>query len=482
MTNTRPPIVAILGHVDHGKTTLLDYIRSSHVAAKEAGGITQSIGAYQAVFRPKGDPAHGGGKDHTLTFIDTPGHAAFAKMRSRGASVADVAVLVVAADDGVMPQTVESIKYIQAAGIPFVVAINKTDKPQANPELPKAQLTEHQVFVEGYGGNTPFVLISGKTGAGVDQLLETILLLAELEELKNDPQGELSAPIIESKLDMKRGVLVSAIIKSGTLKTSDSVYVGTVPTKIRSIISYAGTQIPEATPGTPVQLLGFNTPPQVGQTITSTPQDHDPSPLTQDPSSTPANRLKLIVRADSLGSLEALKGSFTEELQVIESGTGDVSESDVLLARTTGALILAFAVRVPNSVSKLAELEGVVIKSYKIIYELLEYLEKKVLRLMEPTIDEETLGTGVILKVFDINGDHIGGTRVDTGKLSVGDTVHIKRGTDVNKEARIKSIKTGKTELKEIEAGKECGILFSPNLDIREKDVIIAYKKIKTDD
>lgn len=473
MNQPRPPIVAILGHVDHGKTTLLDYIRSSHVAAKEAGGITQSIGAYQAVF-----------KDRPLTFIDTPGHAAFAKMRSRGANVADIAVLVVAADDGVMPQTAESIKYIQAAGIPFVVAINKTDKPSANPELPKAQLTEHQVFVEGYGGNTPFVLISGKTGAGVDTLLETILLLAELEELKNEPSSPLLAPIIESKLDMKRGVLVSAIVKVGTLKTSDTVYVGTTPTKIRSIISYTGAQIPEATPGTPVQLLGFSVIPQVGQTITSVPAD--PSVQASEQTSVvaelPTNRLKLIVRADSLGSLEALRGSFTDEIQVIEAGTGDVSESDVLLARTTGALILAFAVRVGSSVTKLAELEGVTIKSYKIIYELLEYLEKKILRLMEPTIDEDTLGQGIILKVFDINGDHIGGTRVDSGKLSVGDTVHIKRGTDVNKEARIKNIRTGKTELKEIEAGKECGILFSPNLDIREKDVIIAYKKIKTED
>lgn len=475
MTKSRPPIVAILGHVDHGKTTLLDYIRSSHVADREAGGITQSIGAYQVSY-----------KDNLLTFIDTPGHAAFAKMRSRGASVADIAVLVVAADDGVMPQTAESIKYIQEAKIPFVVAINKIDKPAANPELPKAQLTEHQVFVEGYGGNTPFVLISGKTGTGVDQLLDTLLLLAELEELKNDEKSPLVAPIIESKLDMKRGVLVSAIVKQGTLATSNTVYVGEAQTKIRSIISYAGTQIPVATPGTPVQLLGFNTAPKVGEIITSAAISTDSADLPPsriaDSAELPINRLKLIVRADSLGSLEALRGSFADEIHVIEAGTGDVSESDVLLARTTGSLILAFAVRVPSSVAKLAELEGVVIKSYKIIYELLEYLEKKVLRLMEPTIDEETLGTGTILKVFDINGDHIGGTRVDSGKISVGDTVHIKRGTDVNKEARIKNIRTGKTELKEIEAGNECGILFSPNLDIREKDVIIAYKKIKTED
>jgi translation initiation factor IF-2 len=475
MTNNRPPIVAILGHVDHGKTTLLDYIRHSHVAAKEAGGITQSIGAYQATF-----------KEHILTFIDTPGHAAFAKMRSRGANVADIAVLVVAADDGVMPQTAESIKYIQAAGVPFVVAINKTDKPQANPELPKAQLTEHQVFVEGYGGNTPFVLISGKTGKGVDNLLETILLLSELEELENNPSAPLSAPIIESKLDMKRGVLVSAIIKTGTLKTGDTVYIGEVATKIRSIIGYDGVQISFATPATPVQLLGFKTPPSVGEVITSelrTSSALAPEKWLQTQSSLggPENRLKVIVRTDSLGSLEALKGSFTDEIHVIESGTGDVSESDVLLARTTGALILAFAVRVSSSVNKLAELEDVTIKSYKIIYELIEYLEKKVLRLMEPTIDEDVLGQGTVLKVFDINGDHIGGTRVESGKLSLGDTVHIKRG-DVTKDARIKNIRTGKTELKEIEAGAECGILFSPNLDIHEKDLIISYKKIKTED
>ena len=475
MSQTRPPVIAILGHVDHGKTTLLDYIRSSHVAAKEAGGITQSIGAYQVQF-----------KDRTLTFIDTPGHAAFAKMRSRGANVADLAVLVVAADDGVMPQTVESIKYIKAANIPFVVAINKSDKPSAQPELPKAQLTEHEVFVEGYGGNTPFVLLSGKTGAGVDSLLETLLLLAELEELPNHPDSSLIAPIIESKLDTKRGSLVTAIVKEGSLHPSDTVYVGTTSTKIRSIISYSGLQLKVATPGTPVQLLGFNTPPQVGQVIRDIVESSDsadlPTSKIADSADLPTNRLKLIVRADSLGSLEALKGSFTDEILLIESGTGDVTESDVLLARTTGAIILAFAVKIPASVAKLAELETVTIKSYKIIYELFEYLEKKVLRLMEPTIDEDTLGSGVIIKVFDINGDHIGGTRVDSGKISVGDTVHIKRGTDVTKEARIKGIRTGKTELKEIEAGKECGILFSPNLDIKEKDVIISYKKIKTED
>lgn len=475
--STRPPIVAILGHVDHGKTTLLDYIRKAHVAAKEAGGITQSIGAYQAVFQNK-----------TITFIDTPGHAAFAKMRSRGATVADIAILVVDAGDGVMPQTIESVRHILAAKIPCVVAINKIDKPGANPELPKAQLTEHQLFVEGYGGNTPFVLISGKTGAGVDTLLETVLLLAELEEIDNKPDAPLLAPIIESKLDMKKGVLVSSIVKEGTLKVGDTVYVGEIATKIRALIDYAGATIPTALPGTPVQILGFKITPKVGDILTSTPvaitpivplENGETGALENVPA--PLHRLKVIIRSDSLGSLEAIKASLTHEIQVIESGTGDVSESDVLLARTTDSLILSFGVKVSTSVAKLAELENVIIKSYKIIYELLEYLEKRILRLMEPTIDEDTLGTATILKIFEINKDKIAGTRVDTGRLAVGDTVHIKRG-DLTKEARIKSIKTGKTELKEIELGKECGILFSPNLDIREKDLIIAYKKIKTED
>jgi len=470
---TRPPIVAILGHVDHGKTTLLDYIRKAHIAAKEAGGITQSIGAYQATF-----------KDKLLTFIDTPGHAAFSKMRSRGASVADIAVLVVSSDDGVMPQTIESIKHIQAAGIPFVVAINKIDKEGANPELPKAQLTEHQVFVEGYGGNTPFVLISGKTGKNVDQLLETILLLSELEELESKNQSPLNAPIIESQLDPKRGALVSAIVKEGTMNVGDTIYVGTLETKVRALIDYTGSQIKQALPSTPIQILGFKDVPAVGEIITSisTPvvaNYHSPLQSTEFDPSTP--HLNIILRTDTIGSLEALKGSFASEINLLSASTGDVTESDILLASTTNSLVLAFGVKVGSSVTKLAETEGVTIKSYKIIYELLEYIEKKVFKLMEPTIDEEVLGQGTILKVFDINGDHIGGTRVDSGKISVGDTIHLKRG-EVTKEAKIRNLRIGKNDVKEVATGSECGVFFSPNLDIREKDVIIPYKKLKTDD
>lgn len=474
----RQPIVAILGHVDHGKTTLLDYIRTTKVAAREEGGITQSIGAYQAKYKGK-----------LLTFIDTPGHAAFSQMRSRGASIADIVVLVVAGDDSVKPQTIESIKHIKSAGVPYVVAINKIDKPDANVEVVKANLTEHEVFVEGYGGNTPFALISGKTGQGVDALLETILLLAELEELPYSPDLPLSAPVIEAKLDQRRGALVSLILKSGTLRIGDLVRGEQAGGKIRAIFSDTGTSLKLATPGLPVQVLGFQNLPVVGETIVSgalvplTPIVQDaPTPgVSGVPPLDPlAKTLNLILKADTAGSLEAIKGSFAAEVKCITSETGEISESDVLHAAATDSLILGFNVKASSSVLKLAETEGVIIKSYKIIYELLEYIEKKVLKLMEPTIDEEELGTATVIKVFEINADHIAGSRIDSGKFELGDTVHLKRG-DVSKNAKIRSIRIGKDEVKIVESGKECGIFFSPNLDVQQKDVIIAYKK-KIDD
>lgn len=473
---TRQPIVAILGHVDHGKTTLLDYIRTTKVAQSESGGITQSIGAYQATY-----------KDKLLTFIDTPGHAAFSKMRSRGAAVADVVVLVVAADDSVQPQTIESIKHIKAAAAPFVVAINKTDKPDANVEVVKAKLTEHEVFVEGYGGNTPCVLISGKTGTGVDTLLETILLLTELEELPYEPDKQFSAPIIEAKLDPKKGILVSAIVKTGTLNVGDMVHTETAVAKIRALFDDQGKSITKATPGMPVQILGFGSLPSVGEVIVP----GTVAELMGLNSLAPANivapvvdplvkRLNLIIKADTTGSLEAIKGSFTSDVFLITSGTGDITESDVLMAGATGSIILGFNVRVSPSVAKLAEAEKVIIKNHKIIYEILEYVEKKVLKLMEPSIDEDELGIATVIKVFEINSDHIAGAKVDSGRLEVGDTIHLKRG-DLLKNARIRSIRIGKDEVKTVEATKECGVFFSPNLDVREKDVIIAYKK-KLDD
>ncbi len=482
----RQPIVAILGHVDHGKTTLLDYIRKSRVASGEAGGITQSIGAYQAEFKNK-----------KLTFIDTPGHAAFSQMRSRGATVADVVVLVVAADDSVKPQTIESIKHIKEAGTPFVVAINKIDKPEANVEVVKAELTQHQVFVEGYGGNTPFVLISGKSGTGVDSLLETILLLAELEELPYTPEGELQAPVIEAKLDQKRGILVSLIIKSGTLKVGETVSGGLATGKVRAILSETGENLKTATPGMPVQVLGFTQLPTVGDTVKSgdpvlgselravrseAKDSLESSVLSAELLVKPNPReLKVILKADTSGSLEAIKNSFAAEVRCITCETGEISERDILHAAATGSTVLGFNLKISASVLKLAETEGVVVKSYKIIYELLEYIEKKVLKLMEPTIDEQELGRAKVIKIFEMNGAKIAGCRVESGRFETGDTVHLNRADGTVKDARIKSMRIGKDEMKKVESVIECGILLFPNLDIIEKDDIISYKKIVED-
>lgn len=471
MAKTRQPIVAILGHVDHGKTSLLDYIRNAHVAAREAGGITQSIGAYQAEFQGR-----------KLTFIDTPGHAAFSKMRSRGASVADVAVLIVAADDGVQPQTIESIKHIKSASIPFIVAINKIDKPGVIPDTAKAQLTEHEVFVEGYGGNTPVVLLSAKTGKGVDSLLENLLLLTDLEELPYEIEAAIQAPIIEAKKDMKRGVLVSAIVKKGILKISDTVYAGAVECKVRALFNDAGVQVKQILPGEPTQILGFVQLPEVGEVITDQPTSRSADQPTSRLVEAPTNKLNIILKSSSSGSLEAIKGSVATEINIVESGTGDITEGDVLLASTTKSIILGFEVKVASAAAKLAEIEGIVIKNYRIIYELLEYLEKKVMRLLEPTIDEEELGKAKILKIFDIDDDRVAGSLVESGVFSQGDTVHILKKDGETKNARVKSLRIGKQELKKVEAGKECGILLFPKLDLKEKDVIISYKKIKVDE
>lgn len=470
----RQPIVAILGHVDHGKTTLLDYIRKTHRVSSEAGGITQSIGAYQAEYQGQ-----------KITFIDTPGHAAFSSMRSRGAQVADLAVLIVAADDGVKPQTLESIKHIKTAGIPFLVALNKIDKPGVILDKAKAELTQAEVFVEGYGGNTPLVPLSGKTGEGVNKLLESILLLAELEDLPYLPADELVAPVIEAQKDERLGISVSVIVRSGTLLVGSIIYTATATGKVRALYNELNQPVKALLPGQPGKVVGLKNLPAVGETVTATPASSLVPTGPVEPSDqlgeilTP--KLNLILRADTIGSLEAIKSSLSTEINVVLSGTGDVSESDVLLARSTGSLILGFAVRVSASTLKLAELDGVVVKTYPIIYELLEYLEKKVMKLLEPTIDEEELGQATILKIFEINRDRIAGCRVDSGVLTVGDTVHVKTESAV-KEARIRGMRIGKNEVKHAESGVECGILFSTNLDISPKDLIISYKKIKTDE
>lgn len=470
----RPPVVAILGHVDHGKTTLLDHIRKTHVQEKEAGGITQSIGAYQVEFQGK-----------KITFIDTPGHAAFSKMRSQGADVADISILVVAADDGVKPQTIESISHIKEAKTPLIVAINKIDAPGASIETAKAQLTEHEVFVEGYGGNTPVVEVSAKKGENINELLENILILTELEELPYEPETGLEALIIEAQKDTKKGVLVSAIIQKGTLKIQNNIKTESASGRVRALYDENGKSKEQINPGEPVQILGFKNLPKVGEIITSIKKGVQHDFLIEKPQNIPAvfeeneDELNIILKADTLGSLEAIRGNLTDEINIIHAETGNITESDILLASTTSSIILGFNSKATGSIKKLAEIEGVVIKSYTIIYELLEYLEKRILSILEPTIDEDVLGEARVLKIFDFGDILIAGSQVNSGKISIGDTIHLKRNDKIIKDSRVKSLKTGKEDVNVVKSGNECGILLSPQLDIKKKDIIISYNKKK---
>lgn len=467
---SRQPIVAVLGHVDHGKTSLLDYIRETQTQASEAGGITQSIGAYQVKF-----------KQNKITFIDTPGHAAFSKMRSQGAEVADIAILVIAANDGVKPQTVESINHLKKADIPFLVAINKIDLQEAKPENAKAELTEHEVFVEGYGGNTPVVEISAKTGKNIEELLENLILLSELQELKNKPKSPLKAVVIESQRHPKIGPLASVVVREGTLESRSTIHTPTASGKIKAIYNDQGEIQKTIKPGEPAQILGFDTLPKVGEIITLEPQKQSAEKPQKTESPERAlfqkqeDKINLILRADTLGSLTAITDNLTDEINLIRSETGNITESDVLLAQTSDAAVLGFRVKLSNSIRNLAQEEEVPVKTYEVIYELLEDLEKEVLHMLEPTIDEEVLGEAKVLKIFDFGKFRIAGCEVNSGRIQKGDTVHLKRSGKIKNDAKIKTLKTGQKDVDEVKAGNECGILLKPELDIKRSDVIISY-------
>jgi translation initiation factor IF-2 len=473
----RPPIITIMGHVDHGKTSLLDYIRQAHVAAGEAGGITQHIGAYQAEYNGK-----------KLTFIDTPGHAAFSKMRSRGASVTDIVVLVVAADDGVMPQTIESIQHIKNAGVPFVVAITKMDTMGASPDMVKAQLTEHEVYTMGYGGDTEAVPLSAKTGEGVNDLLETLSTMGELLELQADPEGELRGVVIESSKDKFLGSVATILVQSGSMHLKDKIYAGEVSADIRTMLDAAGQRLEVVTPSMPAQVTGFEDVPAVGSVVTTVAPEAQaqeisgPSLANFFASLEDTPKLRMILKTDMAGTLEAIQQNIpTENVEIIHTGVGDISESDVSLAETTGARIYAFHVKAPGSIKKLAQRSKVKIEEYKIIYELLESIQNRILKLMEPTIDEEITGEGELLKIFDIRGEIILGTRVDTGVLRKGDNVHLRRGENVVGDAKIASLKQGKTDLDSVEAGQECGIVLNLGLKARVGDKLQAFVKVEQD-
>lgn len=459
-TNSRPPVVVVMGHVDHGKTTLLDHIRHTNVAGKESAGITQHIGAYQARVPHEG-------KESLITFIDTPGHEAFSAMRSRGGKVADIAVLVVAADDGVKPQTEEAIAHIKAAAIPMIVAINKMDLPTANADRVKKGLAEQEVLVEGYGGNVAVAEISAKTGAGVPELLELLLLTAELEELKGDPAAAATGVVIEGKLDKFRGPVATVIVKDGTLRLGDEILVGGVRGKIKQMVDGFGTKVSEAGPATPVEILGLESVPAVGAELgqgaasasPATPATSEPTGLEKKP-----DQINLIIKADFAGSLEAILGSLGQlpqevtKLNLLHSGTGEITDSDINLARATGAFVLGFRVKPSASAARLAETQKVQLMTYEVIYELIDDM-KAALEGISLAAKPIPTGVGEIIATFPYNDKLIFGTRVKEGSVNRGQPIKVVRGEEEVAAGRVKSIRHVKDEVPKAEVGKEYGIL-----------------------
>lgn len=491
MNTTRPAIVTILGHVDHGKTSLLDYIRKANVASKEHGGITQHIGAYQAI--------HNG---QLITFIDTPGHSAFEKMRSRGAQVADIAVLVVAADDGLMPQTIEAIKHIKAAKSAMIVAVNKIDLPDINLEVQlqkiKKQLSDHEILVEEYGGDVPIVPLSAKTGDGVDKLLEMILLIGEMSELVGDPDVLASGVVIEAKQDKFRGPVTTILIKDGTLSKGETMMVGGVKGKARGMFDYNGAPIENAGPSTPVEVLGLEEVPAVGALMGEVATVRDAKPtqsLIEKLRNEDAEILAVVVRADNQGSLEAIEealSKFNEEgehLKIVASGTGEINDGDIKSAVSGKGIVLGFNTKVANSAAKLADHDKVLIRTYNVIYELIDEMKDVVEGMLKIDQLDEVFGTATILAEFPFGKtDRIAGCRVLDGSIAKGPKVRVVRGringdtgevegeVEVIGEGKIRSLKKGREEVPSISKGGECGIMFDTEIDWHVGDIVQTYR------
>ena len=482
--NTRAPIVTFMGHVDHGKTSILDRIRKTNVQEKEYGGITQHTGAYQI--------SHNGKK---ITFIDTPGHAAFAQMRARGGRAADMVVLVVAAEEGVKPQTKEAISHIKAAKVPLIVAINKIDKPGSDPRKVRQELAQENILVEDWGGTEICVELSAKTGEGMDKLLDAILLLAEMIGIKADSTGEFEAIIIESRLDRKKGVVVSCIVKNGTLKFGDNVIASGINAKIKSMSDFNGNIIKEAFPSDPIELLGFSSVPHVGDLVLM--KGSELAELSIDKNKIEiigkdAKRMvSMVLKADTEGTLEAVKYSLsnlvtssaetTYALKLLHTGTGDITESDVMLAQSVKGVVVGFDIRIPPSVEELAESSGVFVKSYKTVYDLIDDASK----FLEGTAITEmskVKGRAKVLKTFKLeSGDIIAGCNVLAGALKVKSRVAIynKNPADITKEdepifyGSIKKLKKGKDDIDVAGKDNECGVLLKPQFEEISADMYL---------
>lgn len=487
----RPPIVAVLGHVDHGKTTLLDTIRKTSVAAREHGGITQTIGAYQIKLKTQNSKFKTE-EEGLITFIDTPGHEAFAKMRSRGAAVADIALLVVAADDSVKPQTKESIDQIKAAGVSLIVVVNKIDLPTANVDRVKQDLAKVGVQVEGFGGDVPVALVSAKTGTGVKELLDLIVLVAEMKGITDDPQASTEAVVIETRIDRGRGMVASLIVKKGTLRAGVPLYEGsTLVCKVRAMFDENRIVVNTALPSKPVEVLGFTRHPAVGAVLTGVAVAPIVSEVKQETTGMAADaagampdwlkpvdeqekeKLAIILKADTAGSLEAIMAAFSERIRVVHYSVGDISDADILLAKSTGAFVVGFNVKCPGSVAKLAETEKVVFRTYTIIYELLGELADVVAGMKEVLTRERELGTGTVIAEFPFEKQRVAGTKIISGRIARGDTVKIMRGEAEVARAKVKSLRVGKEDVTKVEKGAECGVLFDKKVDFMLQDAII---------
>jgi translation initiation factor IF-2 len=491
----RPPVVTILGHVDHGKTTLLDTIRHTKVTEQEVGGITQHIGAYAV------DVDH-----RRITFVDTPGHEAFTAMRARGANVTDIAVLVVAADDGVMPQTIEALNHARAAGVPIIVAVNKIDRPQANPDRVRQQLVEQGLTPEQWGGDTVFVDISALTGAGIQDLLDNILVVAEVAELKADPTAPATATIIEAELDRRVGPLVTALVREGTLRVGDAVVAGQAWGKIRAMIDDTGAALEAAGPATPAVIMGLNTVPQAGDLLEVVPDERAAKQvaasrqeqhradriqaaarmsledLYQRVQAGEVKELNIILKADVQGSVEAISESLRAiehpevRVHVIHAGVGDISDSDVMLAQASQAVIIGFHVNIEAAAREVAQEQGVDVRIYQVIYDLLDDVKAAMTGMLEPQYETVLVGRAEVRQVFKISRlGTVAGCYVTEGAVQRGAQVRVLRGEQVVHEGRIESLRHLKDDVREISEGFECGIAVGGFQAFTPGDIIEAF-------
>lgn len=458
MKQNRPPIVVILGHVDHGKTTLLDYIRRSNIAPREAGGITQRIGAFLYT-HPDG---------RKITFIDTPGHAAFSGMRSRGAMAADIAVLIVSSVDGVAPQTKEALGAIQAAKIPFLVAFTKIDLKTTEVDRVRGELENIGVYFEGRGGDIVGLSVSAKTGEGVTELIDMLLLVWDMQAVEVDSAADTKAVVIETSKD-KRGLLVSVVVRDGTVNIGDTLYSGTTATKVRGIFDHDGKAIKQVLPGEPGQIIGFDQLPLVGNVLSTNPSEIQA--VKADVKAPDENDKKVVIKASNAGSLEAILANIPAGINVVASGVGDVAESDVFFAKAAGATIITFEAKIPSVAAKLAEAEKVKTVEYKIIYELFKGLEDIV---AEGT--KTVLGKADIVAHFPFDGKKVAGCKLISGVITKKTMLELSRGGKAIGMVRVTSLKKQKSEVVQVSVpGEEFGILFEPQLDFAVGDVLVSH-------